>query len=390
MKKNIQKIIAFATLMSSFSLCAQQDVNVYDGSDGSAFPWLPGDGSTQIKADGKSYIYKNYNAENGNSIVSNAADKWFMRNDNVVGGSHTFVNSDIDLRTNLNGVIFNTSRGDFSLTFDSSNISTGSGCSISMTWNIRESNVNINFLNGTKVGQNQGDARMSVNFMPREKAFTSGSAQVNISGSSSAATEIAFWNVNVTSATAAESVYKNSLNIYSFSNVKFNDLSVGSDSAAGSATSTLRVDGENSKINVEGNLKITGSSLGTSSENPVGGVLEFVADDYGVSTLEVSRVSDFSGVLSLDFSGIKLESDTLYEFVLISATNDWTDIGNELVSSDRIFMKTANTADEWDIYMDGNRLILEYVTAVPEPSTLALLFGAFAFAFATYSKGRKR
>lgn len=172
--------------------------------------------------------------------------------------------------------------------------------------------------------------------------------------------------------------------------MKFNDLSVGSDSAAGSATSTLRVDGENSKINVEGNLKITGSSLGTSSENPVGGVLEFVADDYGVSTLEVSRVSDFSGVLSLDFSGIKLESDTLYEFVLISATNDWTDIGNELVSSDRIFMKTANTADEWDIYMDGNRLILEYVTAVPEPSTLALLFGAFAFAFATYSKGRKR
>lgn len=388
----MKNLSIFSVLLAVLPLFGQEST-IFDGSDGSAFPWLPGDGATIIKADGKDYIYENYNQENGNPIVSNSsdADKWFIRNDGSNGGSLTFKNSYIDLKTNTNGVIFNASNGDFDLTFDSTNISIGSGCSINMTWHVRESNAKVNFTNGTKVGMNQGDARMSINFMPSDKAFTAGSAEVNISGTSSSETQLSLWNVNLTSATAEGSTYKNSLNIYSFSNVKFRDLNVGSDLAAGSATSTFRVDGANSKINIEGNLKITASSSGTSAENPVGGVLEFVAGDSyenSITTLEVGTVADFSGVLSLDFSAIKLEADTLYEFVLISATNDWSSIGNELVSSDRVLMKTANEGDEWDLYMDGNRLVLEYIAAVPEPSTCALILGIFAFAFVTYSRKR--
>lgn len=122
----------------------------------------------------------------------------------------------------------------------------------------------------------------------------------------------------------------------------------------------------------------------------MGGILEFVADDCGVSTLEASSISDFSGVLSLDFSSVKLEADIMYEFVLISATNDWSDIGNELVSSDRVLMKTANSEDEWELYMDGNRLVLNYTAAIPEPASVALALGILAFAFAAFRGRRQR
>lgn len=104
--------------------------------------------------------------------------------------------------------------------------------------------------------------------------------------------------------------------------------------------------------------------------------------------MDVAKVSDFSGVLSLDFSSIKPEAEQLYEFVLISATSDWTEIGNELLSSDRVLMKTANAADEWELYMAGNMLVLNYTAAVPEPSAIALVFGLFAFAFAAF-RGRR-
>ena len=389
----IKELSILTLIFGALSLCAQEAV-VYDGSDGSAFPWLPGDGVGQIKADGKDYVYENYNQAKSNSIVaSHASDPWFIRNDGANGGSLTFKNCYIDLKENGKGTIFNNSQGDFELNFDSTEVLMGSSNgAFSMAWNDRSSNFTVNITNGSKLGVSPSTGRFSVNFYANNnnEHFLSGSETINISGTSSATTEVGMWDVNMDSSSNPDSSYKNSLSIYSYSKVAIHNMSVGAATAAGSAASTFRIAGENCEVKLDGTLKITGSSLGTSAENPVGGILEFVADDYGVSTLEAAVISDFSGVLSLDFSSIKLEADIMYEFVLISATNDWSDIGNELVSSDRVLMKTANSEDEWELYMDGNRLVLNYTAAIPEPSSVAFVLGIFAFAFAAFTGRRQR
>ena len=389
--KNMKKLSILALLFSALSLCAQE-ATVYDGADGSAFPWLPSNSTGQINANGGDCVYENYNQANGNPIVaSHESDPWFIRNDGSNGGSLSFRNCYIDLMTNGKGTIFNNSSGDFELNFDSTEILMGSSNgSFTMAWNDRSSNFKVNFTNGSKAGVSPSTGRFTVNSYAsyNNLGFLSGSAEINISGTSSATTEIGFWDVNLYSSTDSASTYKNAINISGYSNVAIHNTNIGTSAAAGSTTSTLKIEGGNCEVKIDGNLNIAGSSLGTSAEKPVGGILEFVADDYGVSTLDVAKVSDFSGVLSLDFSSIKLEAEQLYEFVLISATSDWTEIGNELLSSDRVLMKTANAADEWELYMAGNMLVLNYTAAVPEPSAIALVFGLFAFAFAAF-RGRR-
>lgn len=389
----IKELSIFTLIFAAFSLGAQE-ATVYDGADGSAFPWLPSNSTGQINANGGDYIYENYNQANGNSIVpDHAADSWFIRNDGANGGSLSFRNCYIDLMANAKGTIFNNSNGDFELSFDSTEILMGSSNgSFTMAWNDRGSNFKVNFTNGSKAGVSPSTGRFTVNSYAsyNNLGFLSGSAEINISGTSAATTEIGFWDVNLYSSTDSAGTYKNAINISGYSNVVIHNTNIGTSAAAGGTTSTLKIEGENCAVKIDGNLNIAGSSLGTSAENPVGGILEFVARDYGVSTLEVATISDFSGVLSLDFSSIKLEAEQLYEFVLISATNDWSDIGSELVSSDRVLMKTANSADEWQLYMDGNRLVLNYTAAVPEPASLAFALGVFAFAFAAFRGRRQR
>ena len=139
------------------------------------------------------------------------------------------------------------------------------------------------------------------------------------------------------------------------------------------------------------NLNFIGAE-GTSAETPLGGVLEWVADANGITTINhAGGLPIFSGVLKFDFTNliwdeswgdekiftlINADSDTsaLNDWVMLNGTGDFVEFigvdGGEF------------TADSKHLYLTIARDSLQ----VPEPSTYAAIFGAIALAFAAYRR----
>ena len=156
------------------------------------------------------------------------------------------------------------------------------------------------------------------------------------------------------------------------------ELSVGGQSGA----SSLTIRGDGNSVLATSLFSLIGAG-GTSFSNQLGGKLLFVADEHGISTLEVNAISEFSGLVELDFS--KFSEEGTFEYLLISSVTEWDAsayVSNSEGESDLVNVIKANVGDSWTLDFDGTSLILTYTHVVPEPATCAAVFGALALALA--------
>lgn len=156
------------------------------------------------------------------------------------------------------------------------------------------------------------------------------------------------------------------------------ELSVGGQSGA----SSLTISGDGNSVFVTSLFSLIGAG-GTSFSNQLGGKLAFVANEYGISTLEVNAISEFSGLVELDFS--KFSEEGTFEYLLISSATEWDAsayVSNSEGESDLVNVIKANVGDSWTLDFDGTSLILTYTHVVPEPASVAMIFGAAAMALA--------
>lgn len=158
------------------------------------------------------------------------------------------------------------------------------------------------------------------------------------------------------------------------------------------------LEGGSNVVEAVANLNISGG-VGTSRTNVVGGELVLKAQNDTLSGVVSDRVY-FTGVLTLDFSQFKgIEGET-YSFKILESRQGWgnpdnktSDIGllleganSDEDSNQLVNMIKLGADDQWWLSQDGNSIILNYVTYVPEPSTYAAIFGALALAFAAYRR----
>lgn len=149
---------------------------------------------------------------------------------------------------------------------------------------------------------------------------------------------------------------------------------------------TFRMEGEN--LVKFRNLRFTGAE-GTSAANPIGGKLEFIADESGITTIQhESTVLDFSGVVLVDFSNLIWDESWGGEckFTLVSATNN-SATAFEYFCDNQATLAEVKGVGDWLFSYDNNNLYIN-VSQVPEPATCAAIFGALALALAAYRRRR--
>jgi PEP-CTERM putative exosortase interaction domain len=374
------KIYALLISLTS-TLCASAATVTYDGSGGTAFPFV------DFNTDGKETIYlqsgnditiKNYNVANGNALTPVTANGEFIRNQGATGSSLIFENCDIDSLSLANvKPFFLNGNGNNTITLSNTTF-IASGGSSNLAWDARSAGDQIINIASSTFGTS--GSRLGLNFLPSGSInSTGGTFSFNVYGTSSATSTAWLWDVNLSSAKGEDSTYQNSFNVGSYAEVYIQNFTVGSNDATGTASSTFKISGANSSISITGGLNVNKS-----------GIVEFEVIDGEVSTLSSANVNVLDGLLILDFSAANLSKSTLGdEFKLISgAGSNWADIMAKLEgTADNEFVKviTQNTGDTWEIFADGNDLKITYY-AIPEPSTYAAIFGALALAFAAYRK----
>lgn len=171
-----------------------------------------------------------------------------------------------------------------------------------------------------------------------------------------------------------------SIDISGYSTLNAYELSVGGDSGQ----AKLILQGSGNSVTVTSKFSLIGAS-GTSIANQMGGMLRFVADIDGVSSIDIAEISEFSGLIELDFSAFSQEGT--FEYVLISSASDWSQFGEAYkASSDSenslVNVTKANKDDSWLLDFVDNNLVLTYTHVVPEPASVAMIFGAAAMALA--------
>lgn len=162
--------------------------------------------------------------------------------------------------------------------------------------------------------------------------------------------------------------------------VDVNVLALGNNTQVAGSTSTFSISGGGSDINVEKLRVVGGVGTSVSGDAISGGVLEFKFTEGSISTLNVVSIEELSGTLVLDFRALGAGD---YSFDLISSSNNWSAMWNDFAwdndsqssLSDRISIVGANGEVILN-YVDGT-LSASY-SAIPEPATFALLFGALA------------
>ena len=145
--------------------------------------------------------------------------------------------------------------------------------------------------------------------------------------------------------------------------------------------SVLRIEGAGSEINVNGSLSvIAGASAG------VGGVVEFVLADDGVSKLFAGTVSNFTGILSLDFTMMTMAYEEGQTFDLISSNNSLKAFYDALLAEKRVetALRFGDASDAAELLLsdDEKTISVKYTSSVPEPGAYAALLGIAALAFA--------
>lgn len=179
-----------------------------------------------------------------------------------------------------------------------------------------------------------------------------------------------------------------------YNTVSWQNIHVGNASSTG-GTAKISVQGSTHTVSATDQFGVYGSEVSDGEGNVVavnGGTLEFIADENGVSTINVNKVVAFDGVLSLDFSDVVIGQGEYMEFQLISANNDWSSIAEKLLATSdgenaHVSVITKSDEDTWEIIYNGNSLYFTY-TYVPEPSTYAAIFGLGALIFALARRRR--
>lgn len=169
-----------------------------------------------------------------------------------------------------------------------------------------------------------------------------------------------------------------SIDISGYSTLNAYELSVGGNSGQ----AKLILQGSGNSVTVTSKFSLIGAS-GTSFTNQMGGMLRFVADIDGVSSIDIAEISEFSGLIELDFSAFNQEGT--FEYLLISSASDWSQFGEAYkASSDSenslVNVIKANDDDSWSLDFVNDSLILTYTHVVPEPASVAAIFGAAAMA----------
>ena len=160
--------------------------------------------------------------------------------------------------------------------------------------------------------------------------------------------------------------------------------------ASSTETQSVKIIGSDNSVFFR-NLNFIGAE-GTSAASPLGGVLEWVADANGITTINhAGGLPVFSGVLKLDFTNLRWDESWGDEktFTLISgdsdtsALNDWVLLNGTGDLSEFIGVDGGEfSADSKHLYLTIARDSLQ----IPEPSTYAAIFGAIALAFAVYRR----
>lgn len=120
-----------------------------------------------------------------------------------------------------------------------------------------------------------------------------------------------------------------------------------------------------------GSLKITGPS-DASKTNPIGGVLTFIADANGFSTLNINTWDEMSGILELSFFAIS--GGVLNGQTIVSSSSDLSGIFDSLIE-DSLLVKGLGANDEYEIYLSADLKSICVNLNIPEPAHFALIFG---------------
>lgn len=225
----------------------------------------------------------------------------------------------------------------------------------------------------------------------RMSAWNGNTNIVNVSGSGS---------INIDAGTLNAASYVNKTGYFNFSgssslNVK-NGGKIISDSASATRHSAW-IFSDNASIVIEGSgNSVTMGSLNASDTTKI----SFVADSEGISTLQLLApaaadqvesgsdavyLSSISSIISIDFSNLYIEPESILEFFIISSEHEW-DMSKYISSSESgseyVEIIKKNAADTWYIDQFGNTLYISYTAAVPEPAAVAAIFGAMGLLLA--------
>lgn len=152
-------------------------------------------------------------------------------------------------------------------------------------------------------------------------------------------------------------------------------------SASATTLQKVAIEGSGNTVTFR-NFRLVGGA-GTTADNVLGGLVEFVADANGLTTVSVvGGNQSFSGSVAVDFTNLLWDESWGEEktFTLFSLSDNMADFATWVDNDDLKIIKGASDAT---FTSDARHL---YVTvaksAIPEPSTYAAIFGALAIAFA--------
>lgn len=125
----------------------------------------------------------------------------------------------------------------------------------------------------------------------------------------------------------------------------------------------LEFDGSGSIISADNELKIS-AGAGTTFENPKGGHLIFKPSKYGISTLKFNKITDISGLITIDFSNLKdMSSNEDAEFDTNFFYKNQNDTGIRIDKA----LKTMWDEGRFRILdANGNKMDLQYFEATDE------------------------
>lgn len=336
-----------------------------------------GSGNTySIDVTGRSFMMGDVNATHGaNKIYVSSSDS-SKRNYFGISGVNIFLRMNSSAESTASNTI---SIGDNSDAEFTGNTCIGGSEGLDMaggraTLEMVGDNSMVRFYRDSTIGNNAGNGSQS-----------GGSAKVLVSGSNNTFNSVGttVWINKVMTGGSNSFEISGEYNTVSWQNIQ-----VGNASSTG-GTAKVSVQGSTHNVSASDQLGVYGAEVVDDEGNVVGvngGTLEFIADDYAVSIINVGRVVAFDGILSLDFSDVVIGKGEYAEFCLITASNDWSVIAEKLLATSdsenaHVNVKTKSDEDIWEIIYNGGSLYFAY-TYVPEPSTYAAIFGLGALIFA--------
>ena len=255
----------------------------------------------------------------------------------------------------------------------------------------RNTNVNLQF-NGINLTLSGADASLD------SRVGTSGRGNITLKGGTvltvSNGAKVGLGTVGTINDSTVEGIYMNDTSAASVI-IQGASYFYNRNTKIGNASSTeiqsVKIIGSDNSVFFR-NLNFIGAE-GTSAETPLGGVLEWVADANGITTINHNGgLPVFSGVLKLDFTNLLWDESWGDEktFTLIngdsdtSALNDWVMLNGSGDFVEFIGVDSGEfTADSKHLYLT---IAKDSLVVVPEPSTYAAIFGAIAIAFAAYRR----